>query len=312
MTDTATTPPQRVLFVGSKRIGLSVLELLHATRPRALVGALTLDDRTDTRSAHDQIVAFCRDRGIALAVAGNRSAADAHVRASRPDLCIVVGWYWLISASLLEEVAHGWIGVHNSTLPRYRGGSPLVWQMINGEPRAGFSIFSFTSGMDDGPLWAQDDVPIEADDHVQHVLDKLEVATLSALRRVYPAILDGTMTPSPQGTADVSYCAQRYPEDGVIDWGRPAQAVFDFIRAQSAPYPGAFTQFEGQRLTVWNAKPFAVPYYGVPGRVARIDGDGVVVCCGQDTAIRLAEVECEAYRGPAQGLIRSIRHRLGA
>lgn len=312
MADTSSGRPRRVLFVGSKAVGLAVLQLLHDLRPQVLAGALTLDDRTDPRSVHDRICAYCREVAIELAVAGSRKEADAHVAALRPDLCIVVGWYWLIAEPLLAAVRHGWIGVHNSMLPRYRGGSPLVWQMINGERRAGFSIFSFTPGMDDGPVWAQDSVAIEANDHVGDVLAKLEVATLDSLGRVYPAILDGTMAPAPQGSDGVSYCAQRYPEDGVIDWQQPADAVFDFIRAQSAPYPGAYTQFEGRRLTVWRARRFAAPYHGAPGRVARIDDEGVIVCCGRGSAIRLGDVECETYRGPAQGLIRSVKHRLGA
>jgi methionyl-tRNA formyltransferase len=212
---------------------------------------------------------------------------------------------------MLSSVRGGWIGIHNSLLPRYRGGSPLVWQILNGETEAGFSLFQFTPGMDDGPIWAQGSVPIESGDQIGDVLEKLEVATIDTLRRVLPEIAMGILRPALQDHTKATYCAQRYPEDGRIDWSHSARRIHDFVRAQSAPYPGAFTEIDGRRLTVWSTIPHAALYDGVPGRIARIEEAAVVVCCGERSAIRLLDVQCDDFRGPPAKLIRSVRQRLG-
>lgn len=303
--------PQRVLFVGSKEIGLRVLQFLHESYSDLLIGVLTCDDRNDARSVYGEFLEYCRSQSIELAVAANRRDADAHVMRLVPDLCIVVGWYWLIDRALLEAVSHGWVGIHNSLLPQYRGGSPLVWQIINGESRVGFSIFSFTPGMDDGPVWAQGSIPVSSDENVREVLDKLEKVTLSTLRTVIPGLLAGTVVPSLQSEQHATYCSQRFPDDGLIDWRLPARTIHDFIRAQSDPYPGAFTRMRGKKLIVWSSRPFEARYDGVPGRVARTGPGGTIVCCGQATALWLGRVQTEGYDGSSEGLIRSNSLRLG-
>lgn len=302
---------ERVVFVGSKQLGLTVLQLLQELMPDRLVGAVTSDDAADTRSVLGEMQAWSVRNDVRLAVATSRREADELVSSLRADLCVVAGWYWLIRESMLNSVRGGWIGVHNSLLPRYRGGSPLVWQILNGDAAAGFSVFQFTFGMDEGPVWAQGSVPIEPGDQVSDVLQKLEVATIATLRRVLPGIVAGVLRPVPQDHAQASYCAQRYPEDGRIDWALSARRVHDFVRAQSAPYPGAFTTIDGRRLTVWRAIPHAAPYDGVPGRIARIEEEGIVVCCGERSAIRLLDVQCDVFRGPPAKLVRSVRQRLG-
>lgn len=309
---TVITKPDRVLFIGSKQLGLRILQKMFALSPETLVGVLTLDDRTDSRSVFDEFSEFCRQSELKLLMAANRKHAEQVIAQMQPDLCIVVGWYWLIGGETLASVPFGFIGIHNSTLPRFRGGSPLVWQMINGEPRAGFSLFTFTAGMDDGPIWAQGSVAIESGDHIADVLGKLEREAIAVFGSKYPCILDGSARPAAQQRGHESYCAQRFPDDGSIDWCTPAAEVYNFIRAQSEPYPGAFTYFEGKKLIVQRAIVFDRPYFGSPGQIARITTEGVHVICGGGTAITLLEVEFDGSRGKAVDFVKSIKSRMGA
>jgi methionyl-tRNA formyltransferase len=300
----------RVTFVGSKRLGLQVLKCMHGLSPDVLAGVITLDDRADTRSVFAELEGYCAGQGIHMQVARDRRDAEAAISARSPDLCVVVGWYWLISAAVLAAVPRGFIGIHNSVLPQYRGGAPLVWQLIRRERHVGASLFSFTPGMDDGPIWAQAIVPVQEDDYIGDVLGKLEDATLAAFRDCYPRILDGAARPVEQDHAKATYCAQRVPEDGAIDWRAPAVQVGAFIRAQSDPYPGAFTQLDGRRLTIWRADVFKGVYHGTPGQVARIAAEGVYVVCGDSTALIVREAQLEGRRAPANELIRSLSGRL--
>jgi methionyl-tRNA formyltransferase len=301
----------RVLFVGSKQLGHRVLRELYGLAPEALVGIITIDDQKDSRSAFPDFEMFSRESGLQLHVAKDRRHSEEIIKSLKPELCFVVGWYWLIGDDVLNSVPHGFVGIHNSLLPKYRGGSPLVWQILRNEKEVGFSLFSFDSGMDTGPIWAQGRVPLGREDYVSDVLAKLEEETIRMVRAGYHGLLEGSVMPSPQNNAEATYCAQRLPSDGRIDWHAPAEDVHNFIRAQSDPYPGAFTHYEGRILKIWRARVFDRRYFGTPGQVARIEEDGVYVICGDNRAIILEETELsDGKRGRATEAIRTIKWRM--
>lgn len=300
----------RVLFIGSKQLGLRVLQEICSLAPHKLIGIMTIDDRSDTRTKYEEIIKFANTHQLNLYVAKNRTHSEEIIANLQPDICFVVGWYWLINQSTLEQVPGGFIGIHNSVLPRYRGGSPLIWPIIKGENEVGFSVFTFTDGLDEGPIWAQGKVSVGEDDYVSEILQKLEMLTVDVVRQNYLGIINGTLRPVEQAHELATYCSQRFPADGNIDWQRSAQEVFNFIRAQSDPYPGAFTYFENQQMIIWKARVFEFPYYGTPGQVARILNDEVYVICGDDRAIVLQEVEVNGVRAKATNFIRSFKIRL--
>jgi len=299
----------RVLFLGSKHLGLHCLEQIYSMHPSSLIGVITINDRNDTRTVYDGFQEFARHTKVPLYVAGNRKDSEKLVYELKPDLCFVVGWYWLISESTLKAVPHGFIGIHNSLLPKYRGSSPLIWAIINNEHEVGFSVFSITEGIDDGPIWAQASVTLEEGDYISDILKKLEEKTVQVLREKYLDILKCNIKPVEQKHQEATFCARRYPNDGVIDWRKSAECVYNFIRAQSSPYPGAFTYFEGHKLIVWKARPEKVTYYGTPGQVARVGSEGVYVTCGDQKPIILERVEWKNKKERAHNIIKSIKIR---
>jgi methionyl-tRNA formyltransferase len=299
----------RLLFLGSKRLGERMLASMIRRAPGAVCAAVTLDDRADARSTFDAIASVAAASSVPFHVARDRVHAEELIRREAPDLCIVGCWYWLISEDLLRAVPRGFIGVHNSLLPKYRGGSPLVWALINHETEVGASLFSFRAGIDDGPIWLQAKIGVAEDEYVDEVLERLESETLRIFEEGFAAILDGTLRPTEQDHGRATFCAQRIPEDGEIDWTRPAAAVFDFVRAQSPPYPCAFTWYDEQPLKIVRASRMASRHDGTPGQVARIEGDGVVVVCGGATALRVDEVEWGGARLPAARVVRSLKTR---
>lgn len=301
---------RRLLLLGSKPLGLRCLGLLHELCPEALLGAVTFDDRDDVRNAFEDIEAFCRQREVPLTVAANPREAESVIATLQPDLCIVSGWYWLIGRGLIDTVPLGWAGLHFSLLPRYRGFSPLVWALLRGERQVGVSLFQIAPGLDEGDLWAQRTVAVEPPAYVGEVLSACEDAGLELLRDSLPGMIDGSLRPAPQPAGPASYCARRTPEDGRIDFTRPAEDVVRFIRALSRPYPGAFTFHGGAKLTVWRARPDDRDHLGAPGQVVRFDEGGVYVACGDGKPAVLEEVECDGCVTPAGERIGSLAVRL--
>jgi methionyl-tRNA formyltransferase len=283
----------RVLFLGSKHQGLQALRAVHAAVEEALVGFVTLDDRDDARSVLDQFLDMTRASGITGAVATSRSDSEARISEFRPDLVVVVGWYWLLSSEILGLPRLGFVGVHNSLLPRYRGSSPLVWALIRGDEQIGCSLFGLAHRMDAGPVWAQRSLPVGPDDYVQDILARLEVVTVEMLSSTLPGILDGRVVPSIQDEARATYCAPRTAEDGEIDWQRSDKDVYRFIRAQSSPYPGAFTMVGSEKLTIWRARPAPESFLGTPGQIVSHPDGWTGIACGDATALILESIDLD-------------------
>ena len=299
-----------VLFVGSKKLGLEALRTLHELSGARLIGAVTLRDSNDTRSVLVEFERFCEDQKLPLHVVEDRAAFRTLVQRLRPDLCLVVGWYWIIDAETLAVPRRGFVGFHNSLLPAYRGGAPLVWGMIAGDRVGGTTLFTLGEGMDDGPVWGQASFDIGPEDYIGDVLLRAERAVLTVLREQWLGILSGEISPAPQVREGATYCGQRQPSDGAIDWTRPARAVFDFVRAQSTPYPGAYTLLGGKVLRIWRARVHPQVYHGTPGQVLQSTADGVLVACGAATALLVEKVQIDGdEEKPAQQVLTTIKTR---
>lgn len=302
----------RVLILGSKQLCLRITERLTAINRDSISGIITFDDSQDSRSELPALVDLGRRTGIAVHIARDRRHAESLISEARADLCIVLNWYWLLGPACLACVPRGVLGVHMSPLPRYRGTSPVVWQLINGEPEVGFSVFTLTEHMDEGNLWAQGMVAVGPDDEIANVLLRLEAAVENTFDTLFPALLMGTAKAYPQTDVTATYCSARLPDDGGIDFTQPARRCHNFIRAQSRPYPGAFTTLEGERLIVWQARALDVTYFGRPGQVARVARDGVTVICGDNHPLVLRTVGWRGQDLAASEIIRSVRIRLPA
>ena len=189
----------------------------------------------------------------------------------RPGMGIVAGWYHMLPARLRRLFSHGVVGLHASLLPKYRGGAPLNWALLQGERESGVSLFALADGVDDGPLYGQRRFPIGPRDYIGDVVERANDAAIDLLRASIVRMVDGSLTPQPQ-TGTPTYCLQRSPDDGIIDWSRPADEIARLVRAVSRPYPGARAALAGTRLTVWRARveEAAPTVLGRPGQIARL------------------------------------------
>jgi methionyl-tRNA formyltransferase len=184
---------------------------------------------------------------------------------------LVVGWYNMIPRRVREAFRLGCFGIHASLLPKYRGGAPLNWAILNQDCTAGVSFFELTEGVDDGLIFAQRSFLIDEDDYIGDLLSKAEAATLDVVSEVMPLLLHGISMGKPQ-EGEPSFSLQRQPSDGEIDWTKPATEIARLVRAVSRPYPGAFATLGGRRLTIWRASALldAPRVFGAVGQIIRL------------------------------------------
>jgi len=304
-------PEESLVFLGSKRLGLKVLRALLTTVPTLVSRVITCDDFTDSRSCLDEFRSMCQEVEVPLDIVRNQREAEAHLESLTPSLGIVCGWYWMFSPHALRLASRGFIGVHNSILPRYRGGAPLIWALLADEPEVGVSLFTLTDGMDDGDVWGIVRTPVSDADTIDSILLRLETLVVEYFALSIGDIVDGRVQPVPQDHAIATFGAMRIPEDGRIDWTKPARYLFNFVRAQTRPYPGAFTTVNGRKLTVWAAEETGVTYYSTPGQVVGFRDEGTLIGCGDSRCLLLTRVEVEGEECTPRSVLGSLKLRLG-
>lgn len=295
----------RVRFLGSKSQGLATAMALCDAGHDITCDIITLDDRSDARSVLADFQVLGASRGVPVTVVTTRADARAALLASTCDLLVVVGWYWLLADDEVANARCGAVGVHNSVLPAFRGSAPLTWAIMEGATDVGATLFSLGQGMDDGDIWDQVTTPVNADDDIGSILARLQPLAVTMVVNIVPGLLSGTRHAKPQDHARATYGAPRIPDDGVIDWTWTATAIHNFVRAQAAPYPGAFTFMGRRRLTVWRTALLDQHWSATPGQVIAVRESDVIVACGQGTALALLDVEADQVRGAAPRLVRS-------
>lgn len=298
------------MFLGSKNAGLLACTRLAEQLPKGTLKAIVCpDDSKDVRSVMPQFETLCASVGVPFHIAATRQATLDLLQKYQPKVVIVHGWYTIIPVDDFPGVL--FLGFHYSPLPRYRGNAPLVWQIIRGEPSIGVSFFELTREMDAGRLVAQKTAPLGPDDSIGTALMIADNLVRAMIDEFVPALVNGALTLTNQPDEQPSYCGLRTPDDGRIDWRWSAKRIHDFVRAQSLPYPGAYTELaDGRRLTVWKTALENRVFMGVPGGVAEIARPDVVVTTAEG-AIRLQIVQVEGGEPmAAANILSSLRTRL--
>lgn len=174
-----------------------------------------------------------------------------------PDCCPVVAYGALLPQRALDIPPHGWINLHFSVLPAWRGAAPVQHAVLAGDATTGATTFRIVLELDAGPTFAAITEPIGPDDTAGDLLQRLSVSGAELLVQTIDAIADGVQ-PTPQPEAQVTYASKLSVEDAQIDWRQPADVVDRLIRG-CAPSPGAWTTFRGERFKINSARVAAQP-----------------------------------------------------
>ncbi|WP_327169285.1 methionyl-tRNA formyltransferase [Streptomyces subrutilus] len=206
----------------------------------------------------------------------------ARLKEAEPDIIVANNWRTWIPPHIFNLPRHGTLNVHDSLLPKYAGFSPLIWALINNEPEVGVTAHLMDDELDAGDIVVQRAVPVgpadTATDLFHKTVDLIAPVTVGALDLIASGRTDFT----PQDRSQASFFHKRAEEDIRIDWTWPAEDLARLVRAQSAPYPSAFTHHRGKRLEIVAAVVSDATYGGTPGRVFYREGDGVVIVAGAD------------------------------
>lgn len=291
-----------IVFIGASTFGLRCLDACIEVPGIRVVGIVTAPQTFVisyrptgvTNVLHADFVTTAEARRIPVEVlqgSMNDSALFDVVTRWKPDIFVVAGWYHMIPKRW-RALAPAY-GLHASLLPDYSGGAPLGWAMINGETRTGITLFQMDDGVDSGPIAAQAQETIRPDDTIATLYARIEARGIELLRQTLPALSRGTLTLTVQDETRRRIFPQRGPEDGRIDWTQDAASIDRFIRAQTRPYPGAFTTLKNTPLTIWAAKPLECDHRAEFGCVER-SGEGHYTVACRGGAIRLLEIAYDA------------------
>jgi methionyl-tRNA formyltransferase len=210
------------------------------------------------------------------------------------DLILAVNWRFLIPSSVYQSTNRGAFVFHDSLLPQYRGFSPTVWTIINGENQTGVTLFEMSEEVDAGDIVDQERVQIDSNDRIGVVMDRVTEAYLVLLERNLDNLLQGEAARRKQDESQATFTCKLLPDDCLINWRKSTREIYNLVRAYTWPYPGAYTRLDGCILRIWEAVPCDKGYSfvgRVPGRVVdtRI-GEGAVVLTG-DGALFLNQVQ---------------------
>ena len=230
----------KAFFLGSKKFGLECLKVLEGSDRKIVWTILCPKDFKDKRSNFKEFKSYALEKKIKYKIVANNKVLKTHINKHKPNFMFVCSYYSILSDDVLKSFDQGVWGIHNSLLPKYRGGSPLVWQIINNEKIIGSSLFKLQNGTDNGPIIEQVKIKNNPKMDIGSAIKKIQKKWIRLLPVVFKSFNKGFVNYKIQKEKNATYFRQRKEADGEIDWQQSAKKIDCFIRAQSDPYPNAF------------------------------------------------------------------------
>lgn len=302
----------RLLFCGTPSFAVPTLKHLLSRPEFNVLGVISQPDRP-------------RGRGQQLSVSPVKDVAlTAHlpvhqpekIRAPEvqqlleelaPDVIVIIAYGQIIPARLLAIPKHGWINLHASLLPKYRGAAPIHWAVANGETRTGLTTMRIDAGMDTGDILLRREIEIGPQDTSPELARRMSEAGAPLVEETLLGLEAGTIVPKPQNQGEATIAPMLKKEDGRIDWNSSAEEIYNRMRG-FAPWPGAYTTFRGQTCHLWAepapdvalpaealANPSFAALRSVPGTLFGGKCDWFV-SCGKGTVLRLQSVKLEGRK----------------
>jgi methionyl-tRNA formyltransferase len=210
------------------------------------------------------------------------------------EVAVVVAYGRILPEEFLRAPRRGCINVHFSLLPLYRGAAPVNWAIVNGEQETGVTTMFVEPELDSGPILLQRRTRIGHKETALELMERLSETGAELLGETLAQLT--VITPRPQHDRDATFAPLLRKEDGLINWENDAFALERCVRGFQ-PWPNAHTSFNSRGLIVWKAEPVVLETNdGPPGEVIAAHGDELAVKCGEQTALRLIEVQPEAKR----------------
>lgn len=244
----------------------------------------------------ESVADLCAEHGIKRVTPDNPNSPDfvSELKAYAPEFIFSFYYRNMLCEEILNIPTRGAYNLHGSLLPKYRGRVPVNWAVLHGETETGATLHEMTVKPDAGAIIGQIAVPILPDDTAFEVFGKLTVASEQVLAKALPGILNGTPNKMLNDLSKGSYFGGRKPEDGRIDWNKPAQEVYNLHRAVAPPYPGAFFDQAGMRFIIekarFNGQNAAEIALNLPQGISVVD-NAVFGVCGDGKVIKILALQ---------------------
>lgn len=248
-----------------------------------IAAVFTHADDPKENAFYASVAQLCASKGIPVHAPedANHPLWIERIAKLNPDYIFSFYYRNLLSEALLATAKKGAFNLHGSLLPRYRGRAPANWVLVNGETETGVTLHRMVQRADAGAIVAQQRVAIERSDTGLSLHAKLRTAASNLLRDTLPNMLQGRITETPQDESKATVFGRRTPADGKLIWAKPAEELFNLVRAVTRPYPGAFCAVGEHKLIVWSAEVVKGNEGQAPGRVISVDP--LRIACGEDS-----------------------------
>jgi methionyl-tRNA formyltransferase len=280
----------RIAFFGTPQPAVPALHALLADDGIEVVVAVTNPDRPSGRGhklTAPPVKQAAQAAGVPVWQPTKAREILDDLRALAVDACAVVAYGALLPRDVLDAGGKGFVNLHFSLLPAWRGAGPVQHSSRAGDTETGVTCFVLEEGMDTGPVLLTRTTPIDPQETAGELMMRLAALGAPVLVEAIKGLVDGSLTPQPQPHEHATLAPKITPEDARIDWSQPAAEIARAVRAHN-PMPGAHTSYRDARLKIHRVRP--VEGTGEPGAVIRIDAEGPVVACGQG-AVVLTEVQ---------------------
>lgn len=305
-----------IVFFGTPEFAVPSLETL-ISRGENLAAVVTQPDKPAGRgkkpaaSAVRQI-ARCHHLPVLQPERVREDGFAGEIKKINPDICIVAAFGQIFPKNLLEIPRFGFINVHASLLPRYRGASPINYALINGDDHTGITIMQVDEGLDTGDIILQQSTAIRPEDDAQTLGVRMAQLGAATLATALDLKHRQGWHPVPQDDALATYAPQLRKEDGCIPWQDTGRNIVNRIRGMT-PWPGCFTYLDGKRIKIHKAA-FTADTAGTstPGDILYVSNRGIVTAAGEGSVV-ITELQSEGKkRMTAEAFIRGYRFEKSA
>ena len=302
----------RIVFCGTPAFAVPSLRFLLGQPDFQVAGVVTQPDRPRGRGQQTAVSAV---KAAALEAALDvfqpekikSDAAYEYFTRVAPDAVVIIAYGQIVPPRLIELPRLGWINLHASLLPKYRGAAPINWAIVHGEDRTGLTTMKIDSGLDTGPSLLTWETAIGADETAPELTVRLAEAGAPLVAETLRALDRGEIAPKPQDNSQATFAPPLKKEYGRIDWSLPAQQIYNRIRGFQ-PWPGAFTTFRGKTCHIWGrpyvkveveTKQATQHASSAPGAIvqaAAMRDDDLLIWCGDRTLLRIDFVQIEGRK----------------
>jgi methionyl-tRNA formyltransferase len=308
--------PLRVAFMGTPSFALPTLEALSSAG-HEIVGVVTRPDRPAGRGGRTLRPSPVKEAALRLGLevwqgspAEVRTTLPGVLAGWRADVAVVVAYGVILPRAVLSAPRLGCLNLHASLLPDYRGAAPIQRALLDGCHVTGVTVIRMDEGMDTGDIVVQREVEVGPEETAGQLHDRLARTGAGLVLEALDLLATGKAVFRKQPAGPARPAPKLGPEDEVIDWSRPAEAVACQVRALD-PVPGAHTVFRGQRVKVWRVEPGPAAGLSAPGRVVAFESGAPVVATGRGTIVLRALQPAGGSRMTGAEFVNGFRVEIG-